>query len=126
RCDRAFARRTAAEIPASKQNGRLRETRLVEHAILVRRAVRQVAQRLERMAPQVGAAGQPLNTDDDVGVDIGAQQGRGGSSNAGEWTHGSKLSRVEQLTGYRGGNGHGRTCEMRARTRPLATDEIAI
>ena len=79
RPDRALARRAAAEVGAGEQDRRAAKGRLVEDAVGVVAAVGAIAQRLEREGAELvaGQRGQALDADDDVGVDVGAQERRG-------------------------------------------------
>src|SRR5262249_49933634 len=77
---RALARGAAAEIRPRDQDFRLTIGLAVKDEFRVLRAIRQIAQRAKGpLAERAthGIADQPLDADDDVGVDIGAHDRRG-------------------------------------------------
>src|SRR5215831_3224902 len=85
-----FTARAAAEILLRQDDGRAAIGLLVEHAIGVLAAVGLEADLLEAIGPEPGAASivdQPLDPDDEVGVDILAHQRRCDAGDLGELFH---------------------------------------
>ena len=85
RPDRAFARGAAAEIRTGNENFRLPIGLAVQDEFGIFRTVGQIAQRAERPFAERAANGvsdQPLDADDDVGIDIAAHD-RGGNRRQG-------------------------------------------
>src|SRR6267142_315731 len=80
RPDRAFTRRTAAEIRTGNENFRTSIRLTVQDEFRVFRTVGQIAKRTESPFAERSAnrvSDQPLDTDDDVGIDIAAHDGGG-------------------------------------------------
>ncbi len=90
RPDRVFARGTATEIIAGHQNLGVSEARLIENEIGVFDAVAVIAPGLEAERAEIAAliADQPVDRNDDFGVDIDPHQWRGRSGHPDEFVHG--------------------------------------
>ena len=89
RPNRVFARGAAAEIIASHENLGFPETRLVEDEIGIFNAVTGIAPRLEAIGAKLAAlvSDQPIDRNDDFGIDIDPHQRSGGPGHPNEFVH---------------------------------------
>src|SRR5471030_764856 len=128
---RAFAGGAAAEVLSGQDDRRVAVGLLVEDAVGIFRTVRLEADLLEGVGAKTFAADvvdQPLDADDEIGVDVLAHQRRGDAGHLGELVHRVLLELADVGDGSldRGGRGHGGAGEMGARAGALAAHEVAV